>query len=53
VPITLLFQYFRAHLGLQAGALAVGALCVAAGLVALRSLDETFHKDLDYYEEFP
>jgi MFS family permease len=53
VPITLLFQFFRAHLGLRGGALAVGALCVAAGFVALRSLEETFHKDLDYYEEFP
>jgi MFS family permease len=53
VPITLLFQSFRASLGLQGGALAVGALCVAAGFLALLALEETFHKDLDYYEEFP
>jgi MFS family permease len=53
VPITLLFQLFRRHLGLQGAALAVGAICVFAGFLALASLEETFHKDLDYYEEFP
>ena len=53
VPITLLFQFFRRPLGLQGGALAVGAICLVAGFLALRSLEETFHKDLDYYEEFP
>ena len=53
VPITLLFQLFRRHLGLQGGALAVGAICVVAAFFALASLEETFHKDLDYYEEFP
>ena len=53
VPITLLFQYFRRFLGLQGGALAIGAICVAAGFLSLWALEETFHKDLDYYEEFP
>jgi len=53
VPITLLFQLFRKYLGLEASALAVGAICVIAGFIALASLEETFHKDLDYYEEFP
>jgi MFS family permease len=52
VPITLLFQLFRRHLGLEGGALAVGAICVIAALIALAYLEETFHKDLDYYEEF-
>ena len=53
VPITLLFQLFRRYLGLEGGALAVGAICVVAAFFALASLEETFHKDLDYYEEFP
>jgi MFS family permease len=53
VPITLLFQFFRQYVGLEGGALAVGALCVIAAFLALASLEETFHKDLDYYEEFP
>jgi MFS family permease len=52
VPITLLFQLLKRSLGLQAGALTVGAICIVAGLVALKSLAETFHKDLDYFEEF-
>jgi MFS transporter, putative metabolite:H+ symporter len=52
VPITMLFQLFRGALGLENGALAVGALCMIGGLLSLRALEETFHKDLDYYEEF-
>ena len=52
VPITLLFQLFRRYLGLEGGALAVGAICAIAAFIALSFLEETFHKDLDYYEEF-
>jgi MFS family permease len=52
VPITLLFQLFRKPFGLEGGALAVGAICLVAGFIALASLEETFHKDLDYFEEF-
>ncbi len=52
VPITLLFQLFRQYLGLEGGALAVGALCTIAAFFSLASLEETFHKDLDYFEEF-
>ncbi len=52
VPITLLFQYTRKYLGLEGGALLVGGLCAVAAFIALFSLEETFHKDLDYYEEF-
>ncbi len=53
VPITLLFQFFRHSLSLEASAFVVCALCLAAGFAALVFLDETFHKDLDYFEEFP
>ncbi len=52
VPITLLFQFFRQYFGLEGGALIVGTLCLVAGFLALSSLEETFHKNLDYYEEF-
>ena len=52
VPITLLFQQLKKYFGLEAGALIVGAICIVAALFALRSLEETFHKDLDYFEEF-
>ena len=52
VPITMLFQYCRQYFGLEGGALAVGALCLAIALYSLWRLEETFHKDLDYFEEF-
>lgn len=54
VPITLLFQLFRQQgMSLESSALLVGAICFIAAFAALAALDETFHKDLDYYEEFP
>jgi predicted MFS family arabinose efflux permease len=52
VPITMLFQFFRGLFGLESGALLVGAICVTAAFLSLSALEETFHKDLDYYEEF-
>jgi MFS transporter, putative metabolite:H+ symporter len=52
VPITILFQFLRQYLGLELGAIAVGAICITAAFFALASLEETFHKDLDYFEEF-
>jgi putative MFS transporter len=53
VPVTILFQFFRKHFGLELSALTVGTICVIAAFLALASLEETFHKDLDYFEEFP
>ena len=52
VPITMLFQLGRGYLGLTGSALVVGGLCLLAAVFALRGLEETFHKDLDYFEEF-
>ncbi len=52
VPITTLFLYFRNHFGLQQGAIMVGCLTMAVALFSLWRLEETFHKDLDYFEEF-
>ncbi len=56
VPITMLFQFFRANfpgsLGIEGSALAVGGICLIVAFIALASLEETFHKDLDYFEEF-
>jgi MFS family permease len=51
VPITLLFQAARRHFGLQTGAALVGGVCVLVALYALYRLEETFHKDLDYFEQ--
>lgn len=52
VPITMLFQFARTRMGLENAALAVGALCLLIALISLSRLQETFHKDLDYFEEF-
>jgi MFS family permease len=52
VPITLLFQVARKQLGIENGALAVGLVCLLIALFSLSRLQETFHKDLDYFEEF-
>ena len=52
VPITMLFQLCRKQFGLEPGALIVGFLCLAIALFSLWRLEETFHKDLDYFEEF-
>ncbi|MDO9309785.1 MAG: MFS transporter [Deltaproteobacteria bacterium] len=52
VPITMLFQFFRKGYSLQTGAIMVGSLCLAIALYSLWRLEETFHKDLDYFEEF-
>lgn len=52
VPITTLFLMLRNQFGLQQGALIVGGLTLAIALFSLWRLEETFHKDLDYFEEF-
>jgi len=52
IPITMLFQVARKHLGIETGALVVGALCLVIALISLSRLQETFHKDLDYFEEY-
>jgi putative MFS transporter len=52
VPITMLFQWCRKGFGLAPGALMVGSICMAVALFSLWRIEETFHKDLDYFEEF-
>ncbi|HJV65416.1 MAG TPA: MFS transporter [Geomonas sp.] len=52
VPITLLFQWARGLLGLEGGAVAVGVFCMLVAFLSLYRLEETFHKDLDYFEEY-
>lgn len=52
VPITTLFLFLRNQFGLQQGAIMVGSLTLLIALFSLSQLNETFHKDLDYFEEF-
>lgn len=50
VPLTLAFQAGTAALGIAGSAIAVGAVSIAVALLALRGLDETYGKDLDFLE---
>jgi MFS family permease len=50
VPVTLLFQALKPHIGLVHAAFSVGMLTFVMALFALSTLKETFHKDLDYIE---
>ncbi|HNR74361.1 MAG: major facilitator superfamily protein [Bacteroidetes bacterium OLB12] len=51
IPLTLLFQFFRGDFGILTGALIVGLITIAIALWALRLIDETFGKDLNFLEE--
>ncbi|MDA0196156.1 MAG: MFS transporter [Bacteroidetes bacterium] len=51
IPIIALFTFFRGMVGLLYGALIVGMITVVLALLALKYLEETYSKDLDYSEE--
>lgn len=51
IPLTTLFIYLKAPLGIMYSALTVGVFTVVIALIALNYLDETFTKDLDYVEK--
>lgn len=50
VPMTLAFKHLRAPLGVVPAALVVGAVTVSLALLALRNLDETYGREMDYLE---
>ncbi len=51
VPMSLLFQALKPLLGVLGSAGAVGVLALSLSFLALRGLDETYGKDLDFQEE--
>lgn len=51
IPLTLLFQFFRNDLGILTGALIVGLITIIIAFWALRLIDETFGRDLNFLEE--
>jgi putative MFS transporter len=51
VPMSLLFQALKPLLGVLGSAGAVGVLALTLAFLALRGLDETYGKDLDFQEE--
>ncbi len=50
VPVTFLFGVLREQLGILNGALVLGIMTVIIALIALRAIDETFGRDLDFIE---
>lgn len=51
IPLTALFTFGRPYLGTVYSALTTGMVAFVIALLALRSLEETFTKELDYTEE--
>jgi MFS family permease len=51
IPLTWIFRSLIASLGMINSALTTGLIAFVIALIALRFLEETFSKDLDYLEE--
>jgi putative MFS transporter len=51
VPITIIFKSLRGDVGYIQGALIIGVTTVVIALIALRFVDETFGRDLNFEEE--
>ncbi len=51
VPITFAVLYLKQRFDLLTSGIIVGTVCIGLALIALYLLEETFDKDLDYYEE--
>lgn len=51
IPITMLFLYLREDVGIINSAVILALLTTAIALISLWTLNETFHKDLNYNED--
>ena len=50
VPVTIAFRQLGPQIGMRNAAVLLAALSLLVGAVALRQLDETYGKDLDFVE---
>lgn len=50
VPLTAAFKLAKESLGVVGSALAIGVFCMILAFIALRGLDETYGKDLDFVD---
>lgn len=50
IPISAVYAFLQNYISLYWSGALVGALCLIIALVAAFSIDETFHKDLNYVE---
>jgi len=51
VPIAFAFRFLREEYGIITGALIVGLVTIVIAVFALRSIDETFSRDMNYLED--
>ncbi|MFZ5998984.1 MAG: MFS transporter [Bacteroidota bacterium] len=51
VPITLAFKFLREEIGIIEGALVVGVVTIVIAFIALRAIDETYSRDMNFVEE--
>jgi MFS transporter, putative metabolite:H+ symporter len=50
VPLTLLFKLLRTHMGIVHGALVIGLITIVIAFIALRAIDETYGRDMNFEE---
>ncbi|HEY5749090.1 MAG TPA: MFS transporter [Chryseolinea sp.] len=50
IPLTLAFKYLRGHVGDIHGALIIGVTTIIIAFIALRAIDETFGRDMNFEE---
>lgn len=50
IPLTASFQWGVARYGAVTSSILIGVVSLALTLIGLRTLEESFHKDLDYHE---
>ena len=50
IPLTLLFKVLRDHMGIIYGALLIGILTIIIAFIALKLIDETYGRDLNFEE---
>jgi hypothetical protein len=50
IPMTLIFQLLKVHFSLMISMSVVGTIVLFFALISTKRLEETFHKDLDYFE---
>jgi MFS family permease len=50
IPITLLFSFLRTEMSIMNAALIVGLITIVIALIALRAIDETYSRDLNFVE---
>jgi MFS family permease len=51
VPLTFMFKFMRDQVGVIYGALTVGLFTIAVAFIALKFIDETYTRDLNFVEE--